>query len=98
MSYVLTILAFGFVVIGARLMLGIIVIYLLICDERQCIRCDACTVIVQAPPALRGMIRLLRLELRWCMRCERSALARITPPPAEPARAVALRRVAHVDE
>lgn len=90
MSAWLFVALFGFVVIGARLLLALLVIYYLTPRQSRCIGCDGDTITVAPVPGLAGASRVLRLERRWCVRCGRTTLTRSPPAPVEPA-AVAMR-------
>jgi hypothetical protein len=82
---------FGFVVIGARLLLALVVIYYLTPMQSRCIGCDGDTITVAPAAGLAGVAGLFRLERRWCVRCGRTTLTRCPPAPVEPA-AVAVRQ------
>jgi hypothetical protein len=90
LSYWLFIALFGFVIIGARVLLAIVVIYLLTPSQRSCVGCDGETITVAAAPGFVRVGQLVRIERRWCTRCGRMTLIRSTGAPHEP-RAVAVR-------
>lgn len=85
MSFWLFFAAFGFVVIGARLMLALLVIYYLTPMQSRCIGCDGDTLTIAPVHGFGGVGRALRLERRWCVRCGRTTLTRSPPAPIEPA-------------
>jgi hypothetical protein len=92
MSYWLFFFAFGFVVLGARLLLALLVIYYLTPMQSRCIGCDGDTITIAPVRGLAGAGRLLRLERRWCVRCGRTTLTRCPPAPVEPAARAVRRR------
>jgi hypothetical protein len=65
-----------FVLLGSKILLGMVVVYMLLPTERECAICDAelLTVAVSGPARL--LLAVLRLERRWCMECRRDSLAR----------------------
>lgn len=87
----LFVLLFGFVIIGARVLLAVVVIYCLTPRQASCVGCDGDTIVLTALPGLATAGRLLRIERRWCVRCGRTTLTRAIAPPPEPA--VALRQL-----
>jgi hypothetical protein len=84
LSYWLFIAVFGFVVIGARVVLAVVVIYLLTPSQHSCIGCDGETLVLTAAPGFVRIGRLFAVERRWCVRCGRTTLIRSMPPPVEP--------------
>jgi hypothetical protein len=87
---------FGFVIIGARLLLALVVIYFLTPRQSSCIGCDGDTIALTAAPGFTILGRLLAVERRWCVRCGRTTLIRRVAPPVE--RAAAVRRHRHVPD
>lgn len=68
---------FFFVLLGSKILLGVIVVYLLVPVEIECTICDAETLPLQHPRGTVLALRLLRLQRRWCMECRRESLARV---------------------
>jgi hypothetical protein len=75
---------FAFVLLGARILLALVVIYFLTPQQSRCIGCDGETITVEPARGLVGAARALRLESRWCTRCGRTTLTRSPGPPLEP--------------
>jgi hypothetical protein len=69
---------FFFVLLGSKILLGVIVVYLLVPAEIECTICDAETLPLQHPRGTVVLLRLLRLQRRWCMECRRESLARVS--------------------
>lgn len=69
---------FGFVAIGAKLMLAALTIYLLLPTDTRCSRCDAETLLVRMNRGGRVLSALLRgrLQWRWCPQCGSEAATR----------------------
>ncbi|CAN5696949.1 hypothetical protein BH23GEM10_BH23GEM10_17120 [soil metagenome] len=67
---------FFFVLLGSKIVIGAIVVYLLLPTDAQCEICDAELLPVEHPRGTRRLLRLLRLQRRWCMECGRDALTR----------------------
>jgi hypothetical protein len=83
---------FGFVIIGARLLLALVVIYFLTPKQTACIGCDGETLVLTAAHGFTSLGRLLAVERRWCVRCGRTTLTRQVAPPVERAAVVRPRR------
>lgn len=71
-------LLFFFLAMGAKVLLALVMIYLLLPADRLCNHCDEETLLIQ--PNRFGRIAmtlsLSRLEWRWCPRCHWEGLAR----------------------
>ena len=67
---------FFFVLLGSKILLGAVVVYMLVPHEIECTICDAETLPLQHPRGTILVLRLLRLQRRWCMECRRESLAR----------------------
>jgi hypothetical protein len=67
---------FFFVLLGSKLLIGAVAVYMLLPQDRRCVVCDAEMLTLEAGRGVRGALRLLRLERRWCMECRRETLAR----------------------
>lgn len=67
---------FFFVLLGSKILLGVIVVYMLVPREIECTICDAETLPLQHPRGAILVLRLLRLQRRWCMECRHESLAR----------------------
>jgi hypothetical protein len=89
----LTIIEFAIVTIGAKLLLGGVVIYHLFPVDRRCPACDGETLPLRARAGLRWLGRLLGLQVRWCPRCGENSLARRSRSPGGTMDLVARRRV-----
>ena len=67
---------FFFVLLGSKILLGVVVVYMLVPREIECTICDAETLPLQHPRGTILVLRLLHLQRRWCMECRRESLAR----------------------
>lgn len=80
-------LLFFFVAFGAKLLLALIMIYLLLPTDGRCSGCDAETLLIR--PRRLGRVGAAlsfgRVQWRWCSRCRWEGLARRSDPPHEPA-------------
>ena len=84
---------FGFVALGAKLILAAITIYLLLPTDRRCNGCDDETLLLRMERGSRllSLVLLGRIQRRWCPRCGWEGLARgrwhpILPPLRRPSR------------
>lgn len=68
--------ALMFVLIGSKLVLGAIAVYLLLPTDSCCATCDAETLPLLHRHGTYHLMRLLRLQRRWCMECQRESLTR----------------------
>jgi hypothetical protein len=82
-------LLFFFVTVGAKLILALVMIYLLLPSDRHCGDCEGETLLMEGSRLVRISARLWpgRLQRRWCPRCGREGFARPTlrghtPEPA----------------
>ena len=75
------ILAFGFVVLGSKVVFGFAVVWGLLPGVESCSTCDGETTPVEAPRGLRALFAWLRIQSRWCPSCGESFLARGARPP-----------------
>lgn len=73
-------LLFFFITVGAKFILALVMIYLLLPADRRCGECDEETLLLEAHPVVRAVTRLTpgRLQRRWCPRCGQEGFAR--PP------------------
>jgi hypothetical protein len=76
-------LMFFFVAVGAKLLLALVMIYLLLPRDRHCNQCDEPTLLLRPRQIGRigARLSLGRLQWRWCPRCGWEGLARRTGPP-----------------
>jgi hypothetical protein len=65
-----------FALLGSKCLMGIAAVYLLLPADRRCNLCDAELLMLATPRGVSGMLRLLRIERRWCMECRRESLCR----------------------
>lgn len=77
---------FFFVLLGSKLVMGAVAVYLLVPRDSTCAICDAEMLPIEHPRGTVRLLRLLRMQRRWCMECRREALTR----------GVALPRTRHV--
>jgi hypothetical protein len=70
---------FWFVLLGSKLVLGIVVIYLLLPKDRACATCDAELLPLVSPQPMSRLLRLLRIQRYWCIECNRQSLGRPLP-------------------
>lgn len=71
-------ISFFFVAFGAKVVLALATIYLILPAERSCVQCDADTIPVRMGPAGRLLAWAMRgtVERRWCPRCEWEGMTR----------------------
>jgi hypothetical protein len=67
---------FFFVLLGSKILLGVIAVYLLIPRDAVCTLCDAELLPIEHPRGTGRLLRLLHLQRRWCMECRRESLTR----------------------
>jgi hypothetical protein len=67
---------FFFVLLGSKVVLGAVAVYMLLPQDPTCVICDAEMLPIQNAPGTGRLLTLLRLERRWCMECQRETLAR----------------------
>lgn len=70
---------FFFVLLGSKIVLGIAVVYMLLPRDTVCSQCDAETLPMEHRRGTGRVLRVLRLQRRWCMECHRESLARRLP-------------------
>ena len=75
------VLAFGFVALGSKVILGFWAVWILLPAERECARCDGFTTQVEPRRGLRTVYRWCRIQDRWCPGCGEHYLARGRRPP-----------------
>lgn len=84
-------LLYFFIAVGAKLLLAMLMIYLLLPDDGVCGECDGETLLIRPRVLGRLAARLAmgRVQWRWCSRCGWEGLARRTrrPPPYPAVRA-----------
>lgn len=68
-----------FVLLGSKILLGVIVVYLLIPRDTVCRVCDAELLPIEHARGTDRLLRLFRLQRRWCMECQRESLTRRVP-------------------
>src|SRR5687767_3984843 len=78
-----------FVLLGSKIVIGAVAIYLLLSRDATCVTCDAEMLPIEHPRGTIRLLRALRLQRRWCMECQRGALTR-AQPLAVPERQAAL--------
>jgi hypothetical protein len=79
-------LLFIFVAFGAKLLLALVMIYLLLPGELRCNQCDHETLLIRSKLAgrLGSALTLGRVQWRWCPRCGWEGLGRRIRDVAEP--------------
>jgi hypothetical protein len=65
-----------FVLLGSKILLAVIAVYMLIPRDAACTLCDAQLLPLQHARGTDRLLRLLRLQRRWCMECRRESLTR----------------------
>jgi hypothetical protein len=70
---------FWFVLLGSKLVLGAVVLYMLLPKDRHCAVCDAEVLPLESPRVLRRVLRLCHVQRYWCMECDRQSLGRPLP-------------------
>lgn len=70
---------FFFVLLGSKILLGLVAVYLLIPRDAVCTLCDAELLPIEHPRGTARLLRLCRLQRRWCMECQRESLTRRMP-------------------
>jgi hypothetical protein len=78
-------LLFFFLAVGAKLLLALVMIYLLLPAERSCNSCDGETLLMQMGRSNRLLSWLCRgrLQRRWCPACGWEGYARPVRAPTE---------------
>ena len=71
-----TLALFWFVLLGSKLVLAAVVIYMLLPDDRECAICNAETLPIEEPRAIRPFMRLMRVQRYWCVECDRESIGR----------------------
>ncbi|MGH7458408.1 MAG: hypothetical protein ACREKN_04890 [Longimicrobiaceae bacterium] len=71
-------LLFMFVAVGAKVLLALATIYLLLPADSRCSACDGETLLLQPGGVMRLVERLSRqrVQRRWCPRCGREGVTR----------------------
>jgi hypothetical protein len=79
-------LLFFFLAFGAKVVLALVMIYLLLPPDRSCNLCEEETLLIRTNRLGRIGFRLSfgRVQWRWCPRCGWEGLARRAPKPAAP--------------
>jgi hypothetical protein len=67
-------LLFFFIAVGAKLILALVMIYLLLPADRRCNRCDGETLLLRS--SVLGLLSLGRVQRRWCPSCGTEFFAR----------------------
>ena len=80
---------FFFVALGAKLILGVLTVYLLLPTDRRCSQCDEETILLRPSRLGRfgSALSLGRIQWRWCPRCDWEGMSRRTgrePPRPSP--------------
>ena len=68
---------FWFVLLGSKLVLGVVVLHMLLPRDRACAVCDAELIPLTPPRGGARVMRLLRLQRLWCVECDRQSLGRM---------------------
>ncbi len=78
---------FFFLTVGAKLVLALAMIFLLLPSDARCNQCDGDTLLIRTnrPGRLGSRLSFGRVQWRWCPGCGWEGLARRVAPPAEPA-------------
>jgi hypothetical protein len=79
-------LLFFFVAFGAKVLLALVMIYLLLPSDRSCSQCDEETLLIRTNRAGRIGFGLSRgqVQWRWCPKCGWEGLARRSADAIEP--------------
>lgn len=79
---------FLFIAFGAKLLLALVMIYMLLPQDRRCDGCNEETLLIQQTGVGRlvSRVTLGRVQRRWCPRCAWYGFSRRIQPPASPAR------------
>ncbi len=70
---------FWFVLLGSKVLLGIVVIYQLLPKDRHCATCDAEILPLESPRIITRVLRVMRIQRYWCIECDRQSLGRPLP-------------------
>lgn len=73
---------FFFVLLGSKILLGVIAVWMLIPRDATCTVCDAETLPLEHRRGTVFLLRMCRLQRRWCMECRRESLSRRIIAPA----------------
>jgi hypothetical protein len=74
---------FFFVLLGSKVVLGAVAVYMLLPHDARCVLCDAEMLPLEHPRGTHRMLRLLRLQRRWCIECRTECLTRRAALPLE---------------
>ena len=67
------------VLLGSKILIGAVAIYMLLSRDTTCVICDAETLPIQHARGTTRLLRLMRLQRRWCMECQKESLTRARP-------------------
>lgn len=73
-------LFYFFIAVGAKLLLAMLMIYLLLPGDARCGECDGETLLIRPrlPGRLASRLALGRVQWRWCPRCGSEGMSRRT--------------------
>ena len=67
---------FWFILLGSKLLLGSIVLYLLLPKDRECAVCNSELLPLESPRLAWLVLKLFRVQRYWCIECDRQSLGR----------------------
>jgi hypothetical protein len=67
---------FWFVLLGSKILLGLVAVYMLVPRDATCTLCDAELLPLEHTRGSRRILKLCRLQRRWCMECGHESLTR----------------------
>src|SRR5688500_10161661 len=79
MQQLIDLALFWFVLLGSKIVLGVVAVYMLLPRDAVCSICDAETLPIEHARGTDRLMRVLRLQRRWCMECRRESLTRRVP-------------------
>jgi hypothetical protein len=67
-----------FVLLGSKVLLGVVAVYMLLPQDPRCVTCDDVMLPLVAPRPAARLLSAVGLQRRWCMECRREALVRMS--------------------
>lgn len=74
LTHVAMVCLFWFVLLGSKLVLGVVVLHMLLPGDLRCSVCDADLIALESPRRLRFLMRVVKVQRFWCIECNRQSL------------------------